>query len=66
MKKIIAFTVGAVAVIGLSGCSKTETTNETTVVNETSVENVTAADNVMATDNGAMMEEGNASGNAAQ
>jgi uncharacterized lipoprotein len=45
MKKIIAFTIGAVAVLGVSGCSKTETTNETTVVNETSVNETVAVDN---------------------
>ncbi len=58
MKKIIAFTIGAVAVVGLSGCSKTETTNETTVVNETSVNETVAADNVEELGN-----TGNTSGN---
>jgi uncharacterized lipoprotein len=38
MKKIIALTIGAVAIVGLSGCSKTETTN-------TAVETNTVVDN---------------------
>ncbi len=45
MKKIIAFTIGAVAVLGLSACSKTETNNTTVTVNDTSANDTLAADN---------------------
>lgn len=58
MKKI-AFTIGAVALLGLSACSKTETTNETTVINETSTSNDT-----LATDNASMSDSSNATVNA--
>ncbi len=45
MKKIIAFTIGAVAVLGLSACSKTETNNTSVTVNDTSANDTLAADN---------------------
>jgi outer membrane murein-binding lipoprotein Lpp len=44
MKKVIAFTIGAVVVLSVAGCTKTETTN-TTVVNEVSVNDTLEADN---------------------
>jgi uncharacterized lipoprotein YbaY len=52
MKKIFALTVGAAVVLGLAGCTKTETTNETTVVNETSVNETVAVDNASMEDVG--------------
>ena len=58
MKKILAFTVGAVVLLGVSACSKTETTNETTVVNETTVNET--ADNASVEELG---NTGNTSGN---
>jgi maltose-binding protein MalE len=45
MKKMLAFTVGAVAMLAVSGCTKTETNNATTIVNETSVNATLEADN---------------------
>ena len=59
MKKIIAFTISAVAVVALSGCAKTESTNETTIINETMVENTTDVDNA------SMSEDGNVSNTSA-
>ncbi|WP_404712231.1 hypothetical protein [Sphingomonas sp. MMS24-J13] len=50
MKKIIAFTIGAVAVLGLSACSKTETNNTSVTINDTA-SNETLADNVTETSN---------------
>jgi maltose-binding protein MalE len=44
MKKVLAFTIGAVVVLSVSGCTKTESTN-TTVVNEVSVNETLEADN---------------------
>ena len=61
MKKIIALTIGAVAVLGLSACSKTETTsNETTVINETSSNETLGND----TNTSAMVEVTNTTTNA--
>lgn len=57
MKKI-AFTIGAVALLGLSACSKTETTNDTTVINETS------SNDTLAVDNASMSDSSNATENA--
>lgn len=50
MKKIIAFTIGAVAVLGLSACTKTETNNTSVTINDTA-SNETLADNVTETTN---------------
>jgi uncharacterized lipoprotein len=51
MKKIIAFTIGAVAVLGLSACSKTETNNTSVTVNDTASNETLADTNVSETTN---------------
>jgi uncharacterized lipoprotein len=50
MKNIIALTIGAVAVLGLSACTKTETNNTSVTINDTA-SNETLADNVSETTN---------------